>query len=408
MKLTYVHVLTCLCFLCIIACNSPEQKKTTEKNNETATDSGKIKLELVSTAINFPVQMDAPKDNSHRLFIADLSGKVWIMKKDSVQPKPFLDITDRLEKRDTSIEKKGLFSIAFHPQFSSNRKFYVCYNAPATSKNNVCKIAISEFTASENNPDSADTKSEHRVFEFECKGAEGLASQIGFGPDGYLYISIGDHGEDSTYKFYAQDLNHFNGKLLRIDVNKQPYAIPADNPFVGIKDERPEIWAYGFRRLWRFSFDPKTQQLFGGDVGESKNEEVDIITKGANYGWPIKEGDSMHTKSDQINNALYTEPIAAYRHTDGICVIGGSFYYGKDIPDLENKYVFADFNGNLFSLAKGEEGKWTRDSLRIINKPADPLLISSFNIDDNDQFYVLGFLNKKKGFEGVIYKIVKG
>ncbi|CAN5600978.1 hypothetical protein BH10BAC2_BH10BAC2_32570 [soil metagenome] len=196
---------------------------------------------------------------------------------------PFLDISSRLEQKDTALDKRCMFGMAFHPQFSTNRKFYVCYNAPTSITENICKMVVSEFTADKNDPAVADTSSERCVFELEGKDVQDLASEIAFGPDGYLYISIGDHG-DSTHKFVAQDLNEFSGKLLRIDVDKTPYAIPADNPYAGIQGKRPEIWASGFRRLWRLSFDKRTKELIGCDVGQEKQEEVNIIQKGGNYG----------------------------------------------------------------------------------------------------------------------------
>lgn len=406
MKTNLLSISTLMLFIVFISCNTFESKNEAEKNDALSGDSNTVKLKLVTSAIPFPVQMNACPDQSHRLFFTDLGGKIWILKNDSLQPKPFLDISDKLEKKDTTPEFKGMFSIAFHPQYASNRKFYVCYNAPTTIKNNICKLVVSEFTTSSNDPDSADVKSERRVFEFEGRGAEQLASQIGFGPDGYLYISIGDHG-DSAYKNRAQDLDCFNGKLLRIDVNKMPYAIPADNPFTGIKDAHPEIFAYGFRRLWRFSFDPRTHQLVGGDVGEGKNEELDIITKGANYGWPEREGDSARSIYLQASNTKYASPINTYTHKDGICVIAGSFYYGNGIPFLKNKYVFADFNGILFTLSKNANYKWERQRLNIANKPSDPFLICSCNADESGELYLTGILNKKTKAEGAIYKIVK-
>ena len=402
LRLLYVLI---VCSAYISACTSVGQKNQLENNNATA-DSGSVKLQLFTDAIHIPVQMDVSPDNTHRLFFTDLSGKIWIWKNDSLQPKPFLDITNKLEQKDTSASVRGLFSMAFHPQFALNKKFYVCYNAPTTIPGNICKLVVSQFTANKGDTGVADESSEHRVFELEGKYVQELASQIAFGPDGYLYISIGDHG-DTTYKNVAQDMNIFSGKLLRIDVNKTPYAIPADNPFVGKKNTRPEIWASGFRRLWHFSFDPQTHQLFGGDVGEAKQEEIDIIEKGGNYGWPVKEGDSIHDSKMKINNALYTAPINTYTHKDGICIIGGSFYYGHAIPLLKNKYVFADFNGALFTLAKNEQGTSIRQSLKILNKPADPFLICSLNMDENNEPYVMGLLNTKTGYKGVVYKIVK-
>lgn len=388
------------------ACNSTDEKKPAENDTTTTTGPDSVKLQLVTMAINAPAEMNAVPDNSHRLFFTDLGGKILILKNDSVSPKPFLDISNRLEQKDTSLERRALFGMAFHPQFAANGKFYLCYNAPTSIKENICKLVVSEFTADKNDAAVADTSSERRVFELEGKDAYELSAEIAFGPDGYLYISIADQG-NAAHKFVAQDMNELGGKLLRIDVDKTPYAIPADNPYVGMKDKRPEIWASGFRRLWRFSFDKRTKQLFGGDVGQEKQEEIDIIQKGANYGWPVKEGDSVFNNKLASTNTVYTAPINAYPHSVGVCAIGGNFYYGTAIPSLKNKYVFADFNGSMFTLTQNAQHVWLRQPIKILNKPADPFLISSCDIDENNEPYVMGFLNTKDGFKGVVYKMVK-
>ena len=151
----------------------------------------------------------------------------------------------------------------------------------------------------------------------------------------------------------------------------------------------------------------RTKELFAGDVGEAKDEEVDIIKKGGNYGWPVMEGDSMYADKKIVSNAVYSPPINTYTHEDGICVIGGDFFYGDAVPLLKNKYVFADFNGNLFALAKNKQEAWTRQPLKVLNKPADPFLVFGFNTVENNELYVMGILNKEKGEEGVIYKIVQ-
>jgi len=156
------------------------------------------------------------------------------------------------------------------------------------------------------------------------------------------------------------------------------------------------------------SFDKKSNQLFGCDVGQEKQEEIDIIEKGGNYGWPVKEGDSIHNDKVPVNVALYKAPIMTYTHEEGICIIGGNFYYGAAVPCLKNKYVFADFNGSLFTLIQNEQHKWQRQLLKILNKPKDPFPISSCDIDEKNEPYEMGFLNTKDGFKGVVYKIVKG
>jgi glucose/arabinose dehydrogenase len=190
-------------------------------------------------------------------------------------------------------------------------------------------------------------------------------------------------------------------------VDKRPYAIPSDNPYVNTKNARPEIWASGFRKMWRYSFDPETDQLFGGDVGELQEEEINIVNKGANYGWPLKEGNSIGDKTDSTNTSILTAPIHNYPRNVGICIIGGYIYHGKGIPLLNNKYVFADFNGSIFALVKNEKEDWIRQPVKIINKPGGVLLICGLNVAENNELYIMGFLNSETGSQGVVYKMVK-
>ena len=373
-----------------------------------ANDSIDVKLQLVTDAAELPVEVKASPDNTQRLFITDNKGKILLLKNDSLLAKPFFNIYDKVGTQDKNSLVGTIFSFAFHPQFSANRKFYVCYTAPTKVHGNACKLVISEFMVSKSNPDLADLSSEHKVMELEGKNIQNNGAQIMFGPGGYLYISIGDDGlGDSNYVHHAQDLSFLNGKLLRINVNKLPYTIPLDNPFVATKNARPEIWAYGFRKLWHYNFDSTTHELFGGDVGEDREEEIDMVKKGANYGWPVMEGDSIFAKGSVINKSAYTAPINCYNHKTGICVIGGSFYYGNEFPSLKNKYIFGDFNGSMFALMKNIQGKWLRQPIKIINKPADPLLICGCNIDPENKLFVMGILNTKSGSKGVVYKIVK-
>ena len=394
--------------VCIAACNLNNSKNEGASGTSSVADSlQSVQLQLVTDAINFPIEMEAVPDDSHRLFIADLSGKIMILKNGAVLPQPFLDVKSKLEQKDTSAEVRALFGFAFHPQFASNKKFYVCYNAPALIDTNSCTLVISEFTVSPANADSAILSSERRILEVQGHGVDHDACQIAFGPDGYLYVSIGDNHTPLNER-KGQDLNSLLGKVLRIDVNKTPYAIPADNPFVGVKNTRPEVWAYGLRRFWRFSFDQQSHELIGGEVGDKLREEVDIITKGGNYGWPIKEGDTLVVNTSVADTASFIAPVNTYGRTEGICVVGGNFYYGKDLSFLNGKYVFADYNGSLFSLTKNTAGEWNRQPLKIANKPADPLLIISFDKDENNELYILGVLNTKTGFKGAVYKLVKG
>ena len=407
------EVLVCLAafasLLSLTDCNtSPSKNKEPEKHNISATDTIEVKLEMVSNAIEAPIELNVLRDGSQRRLITDNSGKIWILKNDSLLSKPFFNIHDKLGKQEINSPIGSISSVAFHPRFSTNNKFYVCYNAPSEINAKGGKLVVSEFSTQNTNPDLSDLGSEYRVFEMEGKNIGANLAQILFGPDGYLYISIGDDKiADSTYIYHAQDLDYLNGKLLRIDVNKRPYGVPSDNPYVNTKNARPEIWASGLRKMWRFSFDPETNQLFGGDVGELQEEEINLVQKGANYGWPLKEGKSMGDKTDSTNTSILTLPIYNYPRNVGICIIGGHFYYGKEIPLLKNKYVFADFNGSIFALVQNESEKWISQPVKIVNKPGDSFLISGFNVDENNVLYIMGFLNSEAGTKGVIYKILK-
>jgi glucose/arabinose dehydrogenase len=392
---------------CLMACDGPTTKKSVETEKLSETDTVPVRLELVTTAVETPIEYYVPPDGSHRVYITDVKGKIWILDKDSLLPRPFFDVYDKLSLKEIQEGIGAVAGVAFHPVYSSNGKFYVCYNTASTISGNTCKLVVSEFTNKETDQTCADVSTERRVIEFEGKNICANGSQIAFGPDGYLYLSVGDDAiGDSNYVYKAQDLKYLNGKILRIDVNAAPYAIPADNPFVSLKDARPEIWAYGFRKVWRFTFDPDNRQLFGADVGEVKEEEVDIVTKGGNYGWPIVEGDSIF-KNDGVVHPQFITPIHDYVRTVGICIIGGKFYQGSDIPELKDKYVFGDFNGSLFVLVKTESGKWERKILKVANKGEELFLVCGFGSDENNELIVMGLLNTKTGQKGAIYKIVK-
>lgn len=403
------NIYTCILLLIFLSACTATLKKTEVKKTEVATlDSINVKFQLVSNGAVVPVEINDPADNSGRMFVTDVSGKIWIMKNDSILPKPFYDRYGKRYKVSETATVGTLYSVAFSPQYSTNGKFYVCYVAPATNHKDLAKLVVSQFTADPTNPDIADIKSEQSIIQLEGPNIQSNGAAIRFGPDGYLYISLGDDkAGDSTYIYRGQDLAYLNGKLLRIDVNKIPYSIPPDNPFVGVKNARPEIWAYGFRKLWHFSFDPVTHNIFGGDVGENGEEEIDDVVKGGNYGWPVKEGDSSFEKNDQIPPSPFIAPVNAYTHKVGICVIGGNFYYGNDIPLLKDKYIYADLTGGIFALTKEQDGKWARQSLKVINKSSDSFLICGSYIDANNQLFVMGYLVNKEGDKGVIYKVLK-
>ena len=401
-----LNVLFAFLLLAFFSCNSTDQSQKTLTDSGKISDTVSVKLQLVTDQITRPVDMKPAPDSTHRLFVADLGGRIWIIKNGKLLPKPFIDISNKLEQKDTSAEIRAMLSIAFHPQFASNGKFYIYYHAPAKNPAEPCNLMIAEFKVSNTDADVADPTSERKVLEIEGHELSHDACNLAFGPDGYLYISVGDNDGSPVPVRYGQHLNSLIGKLLRIDVNKTPYGIPADNPFVATKDAKPEIWAYGFRRLWRFSFDSESQLLFGADIGDKKDEELDIIEKGGNYGWPVKEGDSLDIANGDTTN--FKTPVNTYSHKVGICIIGGNIYHGKDMPQLAGQYVFADYNGSLFSVAKSTDGKWIRKPLKIVNPTSGHFIIFSYGEDENNEMYVMGVINGKAGFTNAVYKIIAG
>ena len=407
MKFSIVLVIV-FAALGMCSCNSGGKNIDIEEDSTAVVidSANALRFELVTPDVHFPVELKQSPDTTHRLFITDVNGKIAIVKAGIMLPQPFLDISNKLETRDSAPNVRCMYSMVFHPQFAKNGKFYVCYNAPTHIDTNVAKLVVSEFTVSKTNPNVADPLSERRVFELEGHTVQNDPCEMAFGPDGDLYISIGDNGTPMKDR-KGEDLNSYLGKLIRIDVRQFPYTIPADNPFVGKGNAKPEIWAYGLRRFWRFSFDTVSHTLIGADVGDKLQEEVDVITKGGNYGWPIMEGDSQRVKTDSAKAAAFVAPIATYSRKEGICVMGGAIYRGKGMPYMQGRYLFADLNGNVFALTKNAQGKWDRKQLTVLNKPASPFIINSCNVDNIGEIYLMGTLNTNAGSKGVVYRLAK-
>ena len=367
----------------------------------------KLKVQLVTDDLTSLTSFAEPKDQSGRLFICEQEGRIRIIKKGVLLPTPFLDIKADVLKREGS-DERGLLGLAFHPNYAKNHKYYIYYSSripktPGVDHHSIVK----EFTASAQNPDVTDPKSGKVVLEFNEPESNHNGGDIKFGPDGYLYIAVGDggggddrHGDNGN----GQNLNTLLGKILRIDVNTAPYIVPKDNPFVGQENAKPEIYAYGLRNPWRISFDKANGRLFAGDVGQNAWEEVDIITKGGNYGWRVREGlheNSKYNSDPKPKNPI--EPITDYAHKEGISITGGFVYRGKQIPALVGKYVFADWMGPLWTLTDTKKPQWVREKLSI-SKDAGYWQITSFGEDQAGELYlVTAMLESGKA---ALYKIV--
>ena len=256
------------------------------------------------------------------------------------------------------------------------------------------KSVLAEYKVSASNPDSAAAE-ETVLMEILQPESNHNGGCLAFGKDDYLYIGLGDGGgagDKHGITGNGQNLNTLLGKILRIDVNSQvPYGIPRDNPFVDKAGARPEIYAYGLRNPWRFSFDRSTGQLFCADVGQDKWEEIDLIEKGRNYGWNVMEGNHCFNPSEKCDMTDLTLPITEYSHSEGISVCGGYVYRGKNHPEWNGIYFFADWSGKMFSLRKNRSGGWSRSVLNFGDTKSNALdlHINSMGEDDNGEIYLV-------------------
>jgi glucose/arabinose dehydrogenase len=386
---------------------------------------------------------------SEKILVADQVGVIYILDKDGKRAaQPFLDVRPRLTKlNDQAFDERGLLGLALHPKFSENKKFFVVYSAPRRASAPAewdHTMRLSQFTASADGA-SAKDDSEKVLLEIDKPYFNHNGGMIAFGPDGYLYFATGDGGnandQDEKNKpkgrppeGNAQNLQTLLGKILRIDIDKgSPYAVPQDNPFVG-KNARPEIWAYGLRNPWRVSFDRGgSHELFAGDVGQDSFEEINIIVKGGNYGWNIKEGfhcfsPATPTKAPGdcpdhgANGDKLIDPILEYKNmkahpkpTDGlgISVTGGYVYRGKALPQLQGKYIFADWSrywikadAVLFAATKGSDNKWTWDRIGSASHPQGfNFYVVGFGEDAAGELYLL--TNDTNGLIGNSGKVIK-
>jgi hypothetical protein len=347
-------------------------------------DAAAAHLETFLTGLTNPLFITNAGDGSHRLFIVEQPGIIKVLQPGSVTPTVFLDISDRVLFGG----EQGLLGLAFHPEYSSNGRFFVNY----TRKNDGATV-VAEYGRS-SDPNVALT-TETVLLTIDQPFANHNGGCILFGHDGFLYIGMGDGGSANDPGNRSQNIDELLGKILRIDVDSaQPYAIPDGNPFKGATPGRDEIYAIGVRNPFRFSFDRNTGQLYVGDVGQAAREEIDIVSAGMNLGWRVFEG-TLCTNLDpqQCSAAGFTPPIAEYGHTGGRCSVTGGYVYRGGAGALDNgTYVFGDFcSGEVFTLKNG-----------VMNVLFDTTLsISSFGEDEDGEIYVVNLA-------GTIHKLVPG
>lgn len=332
---------------------------------------------------NSPVEFVHAGDGTNRIFVLEQPGVIKVFDNNAAtkEASTYLDIRDKVDDGG----EMGLLGIAFDPNFKENGYFYLNYN-----KRNPLETIIARFKASSYKDAKVSPSSETILMRFSQPYDNHNGGKVAFGPDGYLYIAVGDGGAWGDQHNYAQNRTSLLGKILRIDVNKTDkgnYGIPTDNPYVGNTEGfREEIYAYGLRNPWRFSFDSKTGQLWAGDVGQNEFEEIDIITKGGNYGWRLKEASRCYNpRNDCDPTKTLIDPIHQYPRSDGVSVTGGYVYRGKRIPALQGKYLFADYaKGNIWAISFDGTTKTCNELLSTYGGS-----VSSFGIDANEEIYIL-------------------
>jgi glucose/arabinose dehydrogenase len=296
-----------------------------------------VGLQEVVSGLSFPLYLTAPAGDLARLFVVEKTGGIRIVKNGVLLPDPFLDLSAQV----SSGSEQGLLGLAFDPEYATNGRFLVHYTDLAGN------TALSRFQVSAD-PDRADPASEQVILTAAQPAPNHNGGQVAFGPDGFLYLGLGDGGPGGDPEGRGQDLSDLLGSILRIDVRAgDPYTVPVDNPFVGNPNARPEVWSYGLRNPWRFSFDRANGDLYIGDVGETEVEEIDVSTaadgagRGVNYGWSILEG-SQCFRSPGCDRTGLTLPVLEYSHREGCSVAGGYVYRGTAIPAVQGHYFYSD------------------------------------------------------------------
>jgi glucose/arabinose dehydrogenase len=407
-----------------------------DDDDNDVSETGTVTLDLVAEGLASPTVMVESPDNSGRLFISDQSGQILIVRDGALLTSPFLDISNKVIPRGSPQDERGLLGLAFHPDFESNGRFFVYYSGPlaATGPEGWDHTNyIAEYSVSPGS-DQADPASEIILLAMDHPQSNHNAGMIAFGQDGYLYISVGDggggndtgagHVEGGNGQDIVQNLL---GSILRIDVSTPgSYTVPADNPFVGT-DGFDEIFAYGFRNPYRFSFDPEGN-IIVADAGQELYEEIDLVERGGNYGWNIKEGahcfDPANPETppascatEGANGEPLKDPVIEFMNSKsfseglGNVSIGGYVYEGDDVPDLSGRYIFGvltqdpeGINGAVFA-AERIGTTWSYSKLGIGNKPGNELdeYVLGFGKDKGGEVYVL--TNGSTPNSGKVYKI---
>ena len=414
----------------------------------------RIELETIAMGLAAPVLLTHAGDGTGRLFVVDQPGQIRIIADGVLLKRPFLDVADRLvplgffgtHHPSTDFDERGILGLAFHPGFADSQsagyqKIYTYTSEPADEPSDFTVVlppgadfdhqsVIAEWSTDVGDADVIDPSSRREIMRIDEPQFNHDGGMLAFGPDGYLYISLGDggaandtadgHGDDGN----GQDPGNVLGTILRIDVDASDsangaYGIPVDNPFVADAGVADEIYAYGFRNPWRFSFDSVSGDLIVGDVGQDLIEEIDIVTSGGNYGWNLKEGTfkfdpATGTVTDDLAGlpAGLIDPVAQYDHDEGTTVIGGFVYRGADIPELTGKYVFGDFSSGFSTpdgrLLYADPADWEiKEFVLGLDDRKVGLYVKAFGVDASGELYLLAGTNLGPfGARAGVFKII--
>jgi glucose/arabinose dehydrogenase len=338
-----------------------------------------LALTQVATGLQSPTAIVHAGDGSRRLFVLEQPGRIRVMVDGELLSEPFLDISGQISAGG----ERGLLGLAFHPDYAGNGLFFIDYTDGAGH------TVVARYRVSAQDPNRADPASAGEVLRVEQPFANHNGGQLGFGPDGYLYVSLGDGGSGGDPQDNGQNLGTLLGTILRLDVDgAEPYAVPADNPFVDREGARPEIWAYGLRNPWRFSFDRGSGDLWIADVGQNVWEEINLqpgdSVGGENYGWRLMEGAHCFQPAEGCDREGLTLPVLEYDHDQGCSVTGGYRYRGSAIGGLTGVYTFADYcSGVVWGAREGEDGSWTSSELL-----SSGFRVSAFGEDEGGELYL--------------------
>jgi glucose/arabinose dehydrogenase len=339
-------------------------------------DPEQYEWQLIIGGLKRPVGVTNAGDGTDRLFVSEQSGTIMVIRDNNLLPEPFLDIS----KLISCCGERGLLGLAIHPHYSENGFFFVNY----TDLNG--DTVISRFEVS-TDPDQANPVSDVKLIVVGQPYANHNGGGIAFGPDGYLYLALGDGGSGGDPLGNAQNTYSLLGKLLRLDVDQgDGYTIPADNPFAG-GGGAPEVWAYGLRNPWRFAFDRLTGDLFIGDVGQGSWEEIDFLpagySGGANFGWNYREGPQPYVAASSSGDLGMIDPVAEYGRDQGYSVIGGVVYRGEQLPEWNGIYLYGDYgSGYIWGLYPSQDGSWQNRLLFQTDSS-----ITSFGEDEQGELY---------------------